>query len=516
MKRILLLVAVMFCGYTTRAQEETMLKYAKTITADDLKTHLNILASDEYEGRETGEKGQKMAADYIYKHFRDNGLIGPVKSNAENSYLQSFQLIKTYWKGGSIEANGKSLTIFEDFFPYGRFELVPEEKEVVFAGYGIDSEIYSDYKNLDVKGKIVVMLRGAPTLKNGELDTKATSTSAKAKIAREKGAALVVFVYATDEEFSNKNQMFKGYYAKPSIGFDTKKGQKPRAGIILTSPSNAAALLNTSPKDFIKVMKKMGKKAKSAAGKFTGTAKVDVTIEKKPVMTENVLGFIEGTDKKDEIVVLTAHYDHVGIINGEVHNGADDDGSGTVAVLEMAQAFAMAAKEGHRPRRSILFMTVTGEEKGLLGSEYYSENPIFPLKNTVVNLNTDMIGRVDKKHEGKPNYVYVIGSDMLSTELHNLHEEVAKKHFANIELDYQYNNDTDPNRYYYRSDHYNFAKHNVPVIFYFNGTHDDYHKPTDTVEKINFDKIANITQLTFCTAWEIANRDERLVVDKAN
>jgi len=230
--------------------------------------------------------------------------------------------------------------------------------------------------------------------------------------------------------------------------------------------------------------------------------------------SENVLAFIEGTEKPKEIIVISAHLDHVGTKDGEIYNGADDDGSGTVAILEIAEAFKKAAKRGNKPKRSVLFLHVTGEEKGLLGSKYYTENPIFPLANTVCNLNIDMIGRVDKFHKTDSNYVYLIGSDKLSTELHQISESVNNK-FTNINLDYKYNSDDDPNRFYYRSDHYNFAKHNIPVIFYFNGTHEDYHKPTDTPDKINYELLEKRTRLIFHTAWELANRKERIVVDKA-
>ncbi|MCG7502857.1 M28 family metallopeptidase [Tenacibaculum sp. Mcav3-52] len=230
--------------------------------------------------------------------------------------------------------------------------------------------------------------------------------------------------------------------------------------------------------------------------------------------SENVVAFIKGTEKPDEIVVISAHLDHEGVKNGEIYNGADDDGSGTVAILEIAEAFKQAADASKGPKRSILFLHVTGEEKGLLGSKYYTENPIFPLANTVTNLNIDMIGRVDDRHKGNPNYVYLIGSDKLSTELHNISEAMNKK-YTNIDLDYKYNDDNDPNRFYYRSDHYNFAKHNIPIIFYFNGTHADYHRPTDTPDKINYEMLENRTRLVFHTAWEVANRENRVVVDKA-
>ena len=230
--------------------------------------------------------------------------------------------------------------------------------------------------------------------------------------------------------------------------------------------------------------------------------------------SENVLAFIEGTEKPNEIIVISSHLDHVGVRNGKVYNGADDDGSGTVALLEIAEAFKMAADEGKGPKRSILFLHVTGEERGLLGSKYYTENPIFPLENTVCNLNIDMIGRVDQRNKENPNYVYLIGSDKLSTELHNLSEAINKK-YMNIKLDYKYNDENDPNRFYYRSDHYNFAKHNIPIIFYFNGTHVDYHKDTDTPDKIYYELLRNRARLVFHTAWEVANREGRIIADKA-
>ena len=231
--------------------------------------------------------------------------------------------------------------------------------------------------------------------------------------------------------------------------------------------------------------------------------------------SENVVAFIKGTEKPDEIVVISAHLDHVGIEDGKIYNGADDDGSGTVALLEIAQAFQMASEAGKGPKRSILFLHVTGEEKGLLGSKYYTDvSPLFPLENTVCNLNIDMVGRTDARHKEDPNYVYLIGSDKLSTELHELSEAINKK-YTNINLDYKYNDEKDPNRFYYRSDHYNFAKNNVPIIFYFNGTHVDYHKHTDTPDKINYELLENRARLVFHTAWEVANKETRIVADKA-
>lgn len=229
--------------------------------------------------------------------------------------------------------------------------------------------------------------------------------------------------------------------------------------------------------------------------------------------SENIWAFIEGTEKPEEIVVLSAHYDHVGMKNGEIYNGADDDGSGTVALLEMAQAFQLAKKDGHGPKRSILILHVTGEEHGLHGSRYYSENPLFPLKNTVANINIDMIGRHDEFHPNSSNYMYVIGSDRLSTDLHTIIESTNMK-YAKLDLDYKYNDPADPNRFYFRSDHYNFAKNGVPSVFFFSGIHEDYHKPGDKADKIEYDALEKRTRLAFVAAWELANREDRPVVDK--
>ena len=233
-------------------------------------------------------------------------------------------------------------------------------------------------------------------------------------------------------------------------------------------------------------------------------------IDRKVVATENVAAIITGSEKPDEYSIITSHLDHIGTHDGEINNGADDDGSGTVAMLEIAEAFKAAFDDGKGPKRSILFLHVSAEEKGLLGSKYYVENPLYPLKNTVANLNIDMIGRTDPKRIDKdPNYIYLIGADRLSQDLHNISEEANNK-FTMLKLDYTFNALNDPNRFYYRSDHYNFAKNNIPIIFYFNGTHEDYHRPSDTVDKINYQLLRKRSRLIFYTLWELANREERI------
>ncbi|WP_411768514.1 M28 family metallopeptidase [Winogradskyella sp. A3E31] len=228
--------------------------------------------------------------------------------------------------------------------------------------------------------------------------------------------------------------------------------------------------------------------------------------------SQNVIAYIEGSEFPDEYVYITAHSDHEGIIAGATYYGADDNGSGTAAVLEIAEAFKTAAESGYPPKRSVVFLHVTAEEVGLYGSRFYTNNPIFPIENTVVTLNTDMIGRVDALHSEDPNYVYVIGSDRMSTELDYIIQK-ANDEFVNLNLDYKYNASNDVNRYYSRSDHYNFALKGIPVAFFFNGEHEDYSKPSDTPDKINYPLLKKRTDLIFTTAWYIANSPTKLSVE---
>ncbi|WP_420576571.1 M28 family peptidase [Ekhidna sp.] len=458
------------------AQDKTAMKYAKTITAEDLKEHLSILASDEYEGRETGKKGQKMAAEYIANHFKSLGLEAPV----DGSYFQKFNLTESSIGSVYFRKDEEKKIGFEDFVYYSKAETMGEEY--------ISLVMANEEGNMDdYDGAYVVYA----TEQMGGLQDKIDE-------AKEAGAKGFVVVLKNDDEFGSVLTRFGPYLKRASLGLEARDNESDK--MIIADKSLASWMYGKAFEEI-----KPGDKAELV---------FNADYLDKPVGTENVLGFLKGTEKPDEVLVITSHYDHVGIIGGEIHNGADDDGSGTVTVLEIAEAFAEAANKKKGPKRSILFMTVTGEEKGLLGSRYYTDtDPVFPLENTVVNLNIDMVGRIDDAHADNSDYVYLIGSDKLSQELHDLSENVNKT-YSNLELDYTYNDENDPNRFYYRSDHYNFAKNNIPIIFYFNGTHPDYHKATDTVEKIAFDTMEKRARLVFHTGWEIANRAERIKADK--
>lgn len=495
----LIIILIAFQGY---AQKETeSVKYASTITEDDLREHLTIVASDAFEGRETGKRGQKLAAAYIKAHFESLGLVGPVKSEYGDGYFQRVPLYsmspgKIYLKAGEAQLDN-----FKDVIYFGNGNSGQEKSlEVVFGGKGTEA----DLAGLDMKGKAVMVYAE---------NIRAAFGDVIARINESGAAMAVVFSQSDNEEWGKMVTMYSRYLNGGRLSVD-KPVASDNSGTFFVGPTAVEAIMGTTMDKIMAAIKDNDAGKKNALKKVKGGKLVYYTEQQLNVVkSENVLGYMEGTDKKDELVIITAHYDHEGKRNGQIYNGADDDGSGTVSVLEIAEAFAKAKADGKGPRRSILFMTVTGEEKGLLGSDYYTKNPIFPLKNTVVDLNIDMVGRIDPEHEQDRNYVYLVGSNRLSSELHEL-SEMANTTFTNMKLDYTYNDENHPERIYYRSDHWNFAKNNIPIIFYFNGTHADYHQPTDTVEKIEFDMLAKRAQLVFHTAWVLANRDQRVMVDK--
>jgi hypothetical protein len=507
---------------STQTADYATLYAERYITQDKLRRDLTILASDEYEGRETGTKGQKMAAAYISQQFKLDSLVAPVTSNKENPYLQPFSLERSAWQpGGTLTVSGKSYKWLEDFYAFGRSPFQQATAvQPVFVGYGIEQGAYSDYKGVDVRGKDLIVLLGEPHTPEGgpvlSPDGNATKWGvdfrAKAALAAQKGARSVFFVdYSPNSNFAKLMGRLAPRVMQPIIAPAEASGG--RAPSFFVSPALADKMLGTSAAAVVAYEKEAGAAKAPVANKFKPVRfTIAAPQERSAVGTENVLGFLPGTDKKDEILVVSAHYDHLGIIGGEVYNGADDDGSGTTGMLAIAEAFTKAAHAGHGPRRSILFLANTGEEKGLLGSQYYTDHPVFPLASTITDLNIDMIGRTDAAHEGKPDYVYVIGSDKLSSQLHSVLERANQQH-GNLALDYRFNDPNDPNRFYYRSDHYNFAVHKIPVAFFFNGVHADYHEASDEVDKIEFGKMEARARLVFYTAWELANRDERPVVD---
>lgn len=470
--------------------------YGSLILPSELKENLSILASDALEGRETGTRGQKMAAAFISHHFQELGLRAPVNG----SFYQPFQLYQNVPGETFLAIKGNRFNNFEEIIYYGKDDSGGEVKvPVLFAGRGRAE----DYTGLDVSGKGVLIMPAE------EADYRAAIG-----LAREKDAhAIFILNTRSGEEFKEYAKQFYNFLSGGRLSLEKGDVSAGGAALFFVSPEVAEKMFQTT-------VEKLAAAADSQKKSLKKISVADVsyktTIVVNTVETENVLGYLEGTDRKEEVVVITSHYDHIGkernAEGDSINNGADDDGSGTVAVMQLAKAFAAAKKAGKGPRRSILFMTFTAEENGLLGSEYYTQNPVFPLENTVVNLNIDMVGRRDEEHKDSPPYVYVIGADKLSSELHELSESVNQQ-YTKLVFDYTYNDEDHPARLYYRSDHWNFAQKNIPIIFYFDGIHEDYHQPSDEVDKIEFDLLTLRTKAIFYTAWEIANRADRIKPD---
>ncbi|MBK0382720.1 M28 family peptidase [Pedobacter sp. SD-b] len=520
-KQILIIWCLAFAAWAN-AQDKTAMKYAATITKEDAAVRLNILAADDMQGRETGRAGAQKAAAYIKSQFQDLGLKGPVNGS---SYFQMLDLKERTIAQRNLWINGRPLKFLKDYYILpGTFnDTKADYKEFVFVGYGIASDKYDDLSATDLTGKVAIILTGEPIIDGKSLITGTTkmsdwTTSRTKKINAIKAKNPIAII--TLSEDIERMQSYASYFDRPILILG-KEDTKENTPNLYFSKQQIDDLMAATKKNIDDLKNKIKETAKPVTFGFFSDLKIDIQSTLNPLEAKNVLGFLEGADPilKKEILVVTAHYDHLGIgQDGDVYNGADDDGSGTTGVLEIAEAFSKAKKEGKGPKRSILFMTVVGEEKGLLGSEWYSENPVFPLKNTIADLNIDMIGRVGELYKGKAdsaNYIYVIGSDKLSSTLKEINEK-ANATYTNMTLDYKYDDPTDPNRFYYRSDHYNFAKHGIPIIFYFNGVHEDYHKKTDEVKKINFPLLAKRAQLVFFTAWDLANRADRPKVDREN
>ena len=479
-------------------------KYAATITSEDLSRHLYIVAGKEMEGRETATEGQRKAAAYIEAKFRAIGL----KPGNGEQFQQSFPVYKDVSETSELLVNGKTYEVNKDYLPFSFYNTDGTKyfSEIVFAGHGIVDGNTDDYAGLNVTGKAVLLLDGAPAGFKPASQGWRNSASLFGKIAsaRAKGAAAVII---TAKGFPRK--------AGGSVGqqyTDLYRAEHyPNTFTVSDSVAKAIAGGDSCWNAWVNAGK---------TGKVTGTvikANVKIAYSKKTeeLSSSNVLAYIEGSDKSNEWLVISAHYDHLGKRGDVIYYGADDDGSGTVGVLEIAEAFAKAKAEGKGPRRNILFLAVSGEEKGLWGSEYFSEHPTIPMDKTTADLNIDMIGRTDTERmmADTLNYVYVVGDDKLSSELKPISEGVNTK-YTKLVLDYKFNDPKDPNRIYYRSDHFNFAAKGVPIIFYYDGMlKADYHKPSDTPDKINDTLIATRAQLVLPPAWAMAHRENVLKRD---
>jgi Zn-dependent M28 family amino/carboxypeptidase len=476
-----------------------------------------------------------MAAEYIKKQFQSFGLVGPVKGGSD-PYFQKIGYASSVLSKSVLTVNNQTKESLKDYYinpsnvSATGFDV--KANTILFAGFGVSKDGFNEYAGQDVAGKVIMIFStGDPTVKTPAAQGRRApqgpgSLQVKLKYLMDHKAAGVLVVDPRADNISARmiDALKNGSpYLKTN---DQMKAMAAAASLPTVTINTALAnqILASANTTVDAIKKQITDSAQPATAMINMPVSFSAASVETAIRAENVLGYLEGSDPKlkNEILVITGHYDHIGLNRDpnaadKVYNGADDDGSGTTGVLLMAEAFTKAKKAGKGPKRSILFMTVVGEEKGLLGSEWYSEYPVFPVANTIADLNTDMIGRIGEEYLNKPdsaNYIYSVGSFKLSSELGKIAEKMNDT-YTKMKLDYKYDDPNDPEQIYYRSDHYNFAKLGIPVIFYYDGMlGKDYHGLGDEVSKINFDLLAKRAHLSYYIGWELANRANRPVVDK--
>ena len=500
MQKFFLLILLL--TYNFSFSQELARKYSTLISPDSLKNTVLILASDSLEGRETGKRGQKKAAEFLAEKYIAMRLLPKGINNAsaddlilrEENYLQNHPISLKNNKSRNISLNGENFLFGKDFFYHSlnidSFVLI---NEVKYIGIGKFADSEKVLKRISENNTPNILLDDFGPI---PLETILE------KIERNKrsGSPLVFLI-------SSEQNIAKLFLNKSNAIIDSTPP------VIYISKELAEAFFK--PNKYIRISSKLNRKSKTFIKKCA--CQLSFTLVKNPdeLSGENVIAMIPGSDLSGETVVISSHYDHLGKKDSLIYHGADDNASGTSTVVELARIFQKAKADGHGPRRNLLFLNVSGEEKGLLGSSWFVQNPTIPLNSIVTDLNIDMVGRTDAEHDstGIRNYLYIIGSNRMSEQLHSINEAMNDSG-PRLELNYKYNVPNEPNNFYQRSDHYNFIKNNIPAIFYFNGTHADYHKPTDTADKIDFLLLSLRAQLVFMTAWELVNRNERVVIDK--
>ncbi len=549
MKKLLLplLLPLLFTGCATQnslqadTSTENLVEFRTQITPQFLQQHLEVIAHDSLQGRATGTEYIKVAADYIADFYSDleftpmgdNGTyFQNYRLNAEYTdslVYQTFQIsgsdtLKYNHSVESPESTGSFIRMFGG--------SAPQKGDVVFAGFGVnDVERGVQHLNReDVQGNWVMIFEEIPHVVEGDtlINPNFTSNSRLRSILVDMDAAGILLISDySQSEFQELADMSSEFMSQPSnisLAYLEQNGQSgfPK-GFLQISPEMAASYLSLSSAD------ELDNKKETLVTELTEFSpyKTDFYLDYTPydgpghMDAENVIAYFEGADPelKDEVVVLMAHYDHVGIgapdeTGDHIYNGADDNGSGTTALMAIANAFNEARNQGFQTKRSVLFLHVSGEENGLLGSRYYSDHPVVPIEKTVTNFNADMIGRSDPENiqKGDTDYVYLIGGEIISSELDSL-VQTANTNSVNMRLDRKYNDLQDSNQFYRRSDHWNFGRLGVPFVFFFTGVHEDYHRPSDTVDKIDFEKLSRVTQLIYTSTIKVANYDGRPVVD---
>jgi Peptidase family M28 len=499
---------------------------AEDITANQLRAYLTFVAADEMEGRDTPSRGLDITANYLASQLQRWG-VKP--AGDEGTFFQRISLLRRKVDPAKTTAAlGDRTYVYGDDFLASSHPGGEAKGPLVYIGYGLvfKAKNLDPYKGLDVKGKFLVIHQGLPPgvsqtdLKGKDGDDYETTSHYAAR----NGAAGILVVPDMQTLMTWKTTR-QAAVDRGSIQVERLQDGTAVVPQITASPAMIGTLFGGEKLTGAEVMSRAF--ARTATDPFElGKDKIlSVTIaaNSEKLRTQNVVGILEGRDPvlRNEYVAVGAHYDHIGIRPGSgdtIYNGADDDGSGTVAVLAIAEAFA---RQRTRPRRSLLFVWHAGEEKGLWGSALVTKFPPVPIERIVAQINIDMIGRSRPPGDTKPanqrltgpDEIYIVGSTMMSTELGELAAHVNEGYLG-LTLNRKYDDPKDPERIYFRSDHYNYAKRGVPVLFFFDGVHEDYHRPSDSVDKIDFAKMEKVTRTIYAIAARVADLPSRPRIDK--
>ncbi len=530
---ILYFVLLSVVNYPAGAQKN--LSYTDIITSNDLESHVSFLASPLLKGRDNGAPELEVAQQYIVSQIRMMGLK-PVNGN---SYYQPYIITKN-----SIDPDRSMIKVIigeTDSITIKKpvYQLVPTgpsdftiEGEVIFAGYGLNMEKhkYNDFKNINTEGKILLIMNRAPSKEDGKtfifdeinwdsfmsIQNKMTSLI----FSRAKAVLIVMDPKSGSTSLEERNPGYAGELNSTK----SLKGEKPRIfempgmpRIIFVHQSVADELLKGTGYTLAELQNEIDSTLEPKSFEIKGKIlRFTEAVKTEDITLNNVAACVEGSDPelKKEFIIFSAHADHIGESARGINPGADDNASGCAAVLSLAEAFQSLDK---KPLRSLLFLWVSGEEIGLFGSKLYIDNPLVPLEHTIVDLNMDMIGRIkgvadttaDHPMTG-PTGVFIITGNQ-SSELMSIAEEIDEGTI--LDFDYSLSGRKHPLQLFARSDHYNFVKHDIPVLFFTTGLHIDYHTPGDVVEKIDFKKMELITETIFKIGYTIANNKKRLEVD---
>ena len=508
---VILVLLMISPGCKTQQQ-----KAVESITAEDLNVHLDVIASDEFRGRNTPSQELKIASRYLATFAERYGLdpLMPDGTYFQEITLEINAIDQAQTRMRLITGNRiRNFSFPGDFGIYGRYiQDMKMAGRVLFVGLGFSSPSsgWDDLERLDLHGKIVVMLD--PELSdNHRLMTPENRRLLyrRSRVIGSKGAAAVLIVISRERE---KNFVAKGYSFDTTprcrLADDLQSEWISSAGQTYLRAeirhAMAAEILGI-PLNQLRDMFTDLREGKQIPWREFNDRSIDISIAIKQSKdkTNNVVGWVEGTDErlKKEYVLFGSHHDHLGHREGKIYNGADDNGSGSVAMLELAQAMQIA-----RPKRSVIFVWHSAEEKGLWGSRYFVEHSPAPVENMSAELNMDMISRND------PGHLYLIGSNKLSSELDVIINAVNDKHIG-MKLDYTYEDPQHPDNFFFRSDQYPYIQFGIPAVWFFCGTTKDYHQETDTIDRVDFDKMERVTRLVYLTAMAIGNKPEKLELD---